>query len=89
MIMPGVETDFIIWGYEGVYTYHLGDKEAVACVRAYEAPCQWEGCKAAVLKDGRTVFAQTTDINKEETILGTAYRWKPETTTFYYVSTVK
>lgn len=90
ILSPGINTDFIFWGFDGIFTYNLGDKEAKQIMAPYEAPCQWEGVRYAILPDGRVVFASITDGYEYTTKKGSIqYRAVPESITFYYVPTVR
>lgn len=83
IIAPGADTDFVFWGYDGIFTYNLGEESAVNILPAYEAPCTWEGCEYCALPDGRIVFMDCTEYcmeNEQE-----AYRI-PEKICFYYKS---
>lgn len=84
IIAPGSDTDFVFWGYDGIFTWNLGEKSAVNVLPAYEAPCPWEGCMYCALPDGRIVFGYSTDYRVEgEGDAQRAYR-VPEKTCFYY-----
>lgn len=84
IIAPGAETDFVFWGYDGIFIWNLGDENAVNVLPAYEAPCPWEGCLYCALPDGRIVFGYSTDYRIEgEGADAKAYR-VPEKTRFYY-----
>lgn len=84
IIAPGSDTDFVFWGYDGIFTWNPGEKKAVNVLPAYEAPCPWEGCMYCALPDGRMVFAYSTDYRVEgEGDAQRAYR-VPEKTCFYY-----
>lgn len=83
IIAPGADTDFVFWGYDGIFTYNLGEESAVNILPAYEAPCRWEGCEYCALPDGRIVFMDCTDYRVESE--QEAYRI-PEKTCFYYKS---
>ncbi|MDD3367474.1 MAG: hypothetical protein PHP50_01120 [Lachnospiraceae bacterium] len=87
LLMPGTDTDFVLWGYSGLYTYNNEDEKAVQVIAPYEATFQWEGAKYAQLPGGRILFAMATNVTevKGKTQFQTQYRWKPECTTFYYV----
>lgn len=84
IVAPGSETDFVLWGYDGIFTYNLGDKSAVNVLPAYEAPCDWEGVRACAFPDGRIVFADCTEYRTEETSSGKRFYGIPEKTCFYY-----
>lgn len=84
IIAPGSNTDFVFWGYDGIFTWNLGEEKAINVLPAYEAPCPWEGCMYCALPDGRIVFAYSTDYRVEgEGDAQRAYR-VPEKTCFYY-----
>lgn len=85
IVAPGAGTDFVLWGYDGIFTYNLGDENAVNVLPAYEAPCDWEGVRACALQDGRIVFADCAQYRREETEYGTRFHGVPEKTCFYYV----
>lgn len=84
IVAPGAETDFVLWGYDGIFTYNLGDESAVNVLPAYEAPCDWEGARVCALPDGRIVFAVCTEYRVEETAQGHRLYGIPEKTCFYY-----
>lgn len=86
IISPGTDTDFVFWGYDGIFTYNLGDESAVNVLPSYEAPCEWEGVLYCALPDGRIVFASCTEYRVENEMA--AYRI-PEKTCFYYKSSVQ
>lgn len=89
IVSPGINTDFVFWSFDGIFTYNLGDKEAKQIMAPYEAPCQWEGVRHTILSDGRVVFADITNGYEYITPTGsTQYRAIPESITFYYVPTV-
>ena len=84
IIAPGSDTDFVFWGYDGIFTWNLGEESAVNVLPAYEAPCPWEGCMYCALPDGRIVFGYSTDYRTEgEGDNRRTYR-VPEKTCFYY-----
>lgn len=85
IVAPGSETDFVFWGYDGIFTYNLGDGSAVNVLPAHEAPCDWEGARYCALPDGRIVFADVSEYRVEETKWGTRMYGVPEKTCFYYV----
>lgn len=89
VIAPGAETDFVFWGYDGVFLYNLGEEAAVNILPAYEAPCGFEGVLYCALQDGRILLADSTDYVEENYGEGrTRYLRVPEKTCFYYVSGV-
>lgn len=86
IVAQGAENDFVLWGYNGIFTYDLGDEKAVCVLPAYEAPCDWEGVKACALPDGRIVFADSSEYRVEETRKGGVRVYGiPEKTCFYYM----
>lgn len=90
MVTKGVTTDFILYGYDGVYTYNIGEEKAERIIAPYEAVCAFEGACTSVCGDGRLIFLNSTEGN--EIILqngATGWIRKPEKTTIYYVPTVK
>ncbi len=82
IIAPGAETDFVFWGYDGIFTYNIGDESAVNVLSAYEAPCAWEGCLYCALPDGRIVFGDCSKYLVDEERQRTDRI--PEKTCFYY-----
>ncbi len=64
IVAAGADSDFVFWGYDGIFTYNLGNENAVNVLPAYEAPCQWEGVRRCALPDGRIVFGDGS--NPEE-----------------------
>ncbi len=89
VIAQGAESDFVFWGYDGIFTYNLGDACAVSVLPPYEAPCDWEGVRCCALPDGRIVFADIGDYRIEEHPLGKRLLAVPEKTCFYYVPGMK
>ena len=90
VVCQGVDTDFIVWGYDGVYTYNIRDEKAVRIMAPYEAVCGFEGACVTVLPDGRIVFLNTTE-SVQTTLDNGAQTWvkNAEKTMIYYVPTVK
>lgn len=70
IIAPGSDTDFVFWGYGGIYTYNLGEESSVNILPAYEAPCEWEGVMSCALPDGRIVFGARTEYRTEDGVPG-------------------
>ncbi len=83
LIAPGSETDLVFWGYDGIFTYDLGEKNADNILPAYQAPCDWEGVMYCALPDGRVVFGDRTEFRQE----GNSMVSVPEKICFYYVTT--
>lgn len=82
IIAPGSDTDLVFWGYDGIFTYNLGDESAVNALPAYEAPCRWEGVLYCALPDGRIIFGGCSDYRFED---NESHRI-PEKVCFYYKS---
>ncbi len=90
IIIPGLESDFIFWGYSGTFTYSLGEESAINVRPAYEAPCSFEGVSCCALRDGRIVFAPSTEHVEEAYGAGyTRIMAVPGKTCFYYQSSLK
>lgn len=83
LIAPGSDTDFVFWGYDGIFTYDLGEKSAVNILPAYKAPCDWDGVMYCALPDGRIVFGDCQEYRTE----GEEVFSIPEKISFYYKST--
>ena len=90
LLGPGADTDFVFWGFDGVFNYNLGEQEAVHKTPAYEMPCEVEGAKYCMLPDGRILLAASTEY-VEESYGGDFKRtmWKPQSAYFYYLSGVR
>ncbi|MBR1851697.1 MAG: hypothetical protein IJ794_00775, partial [Lachnospiraceae bacterium] len=84
-MVSGAKTDFVFWSFEGVYTYSLGDAQAVRIMQMYEAPLQLEGAQFFVLPDGRLVFAKAF---ADEAVDADKLDWRsvPETLRFFYIT---
>lgn len=89
LVAQGTESDFVFWGYDGIFTYDLGDEKAKTVLPAYEAPCDFEGARCCALPDGRIVLADVSDYRTEEHYLGKRFLAVPEKTCFYYMPGVK
>jgi hypothetical protein len=57
-IAKGKDADFILWNYEGLFTYSLGDDGAKKVMELYEAPLEWEDAMCMSLADGRVLFVK-------------------------------
>lgn len=90
VVCQGVDTDFIVWGYDGVYTYNIGDEKAVRRIAPYEAVCGFEGACVDVLSDGRVVFLNATE-GVKVTLENGAQTWvkNAQKTLVYYVPTME
>ncbi len=90
VITRGAETDFVFWGYDGIFTYNLGDSEAVHVMHAYEMPCAFEAAPACGLWDGRILIASCNAYKEEAYGNGWIRHLRvPEETYFYYLSALK
>lgn len=89
LVAQGAESDFVFWGYDGIFTYDLGDEKAQTVLPAYEAPCDFEGARCCALPDGRIVLADVSDYRTEEHYLGKRFLAVPEKTCFYYLPGVR
>jgi len=58
MVAAGVSetADFILWGYNGVDTYRLGETEFTRVQENWEMPCGTEGTCAVLVPDGRILY---------------------------------
>lgn len=52
-VSAGTDTDLLIGGTEGIYSYNLGDAEAKRTAALYDLP---NGAAVSILPDGRAVF---------------------------------
>lgn len=89
IVAQGAESDFVFWGYDGIFTYDLGDEKAQTVLPAFEAPCDFEGARYCALPDGRIVLADVSEYRMEEHALGKRFLAVPEKTCFYYLPGVR
>ena len=63
MVAAGVSetADFILWGYNGVDTYRLGETEFTRVQENWEMPCGTEGTCAVLVPDGRILYIGASD----------------------------
>lgn len=88
IVAPGTDTDFVFWGFDGIFTYNLGEESAIHFLPAYEAPCQWEGVLNCALPDGRIVFGACSEYRQEVREDGTERFYRiPEKVCFYVIRT--
>lgn len=86
----GNDSDFIFWGYDGMYTWSVGDKEAECVYKSYDKDYNLEGSLICATKDGRFLVVDCTEVKEEANpARGQAYLRIPEKTTFYYEADVK
>jgi hypothetical protein len=87
VLAAGTDTDFVFWGFDGIFNYNLGESAAEHKTPAYEMPCAVEDARYCALPDGRIVLAASTETFDES--YGGGYKrtlWKPQNTCFYYLS---
>lgn len=63
VVSPGMDSDLLIWGPAGVYSYNLGDEKAVIKKAQYELPA---GGVLCILPDERAVFVEDDVILNED-----------------------
>ena len=81
----GVDTDFVFFYPEGIYTYNLGEKEGKLIMALYEAPLEWEDSRFFVLADGRMVFVKIFDSLPPTEEGELTPKTVPESIRFFYV----
>ena len=92
MVAAGVNetADFILWGYNGVDTYHLGETEFTRVQENWEMPCGTEGTCAVLVPDGRILYIGASDGFQGTTADGVEISGKdPAKTVLYYEPLVK
>ena len=92
MVAAGVSetADFILWGYNGVDTYRLGETEFTRVQENWEMPCGTEGTCAVLVADGRILYIGASDGFQGTTADGVEISGKdPEKTVLYYEPLVK
>ena len=92
MVAAGVSetADFILWGYNGVDTYRLGETEFTRVQENWEMPCGTEGTCAVLVPDGRIVYIGASDGFQGTTADGVEISGKdPAKTVLYYEPLVK
>ena len=92
MVAAGVSetADFILWGYNGVDTYRLGETEFTRVQENWEMPCGTEGTCAVLVPDGRILYIGASDGFQGTTADGMEISGKdPEKTVLYYEPLVK
>lgn len=89
VVSRGVTTDFLLWGYDGIYSYNLGEEKAVRIMAPYEFECGFEGARVTILQDGRVVLVNSTENMKMTLENGTeVFVNNPDKTVFYYVPSI-
>ena len=92
MVAAGVNetADFILWGYNGVDTYRLGETEFTRVQENWEMPCGTEGTCTVLVADGRILYIGASDGFQGTTADGVEISGKdPEKTVLYYEPLVK
>lgn len=92
MVAAGVSetADFILWGYNGVETYRLGETEFTRVQENWEMPCGTEGTCAVLVPDGRILYIGASDGFQGTTADGVEISGKdPAQTVLYYEPLVK
>ena len=92
MVAAGVSetADFILWGYNGVDTYRLGETEFTRVQENWEMPCGTEGTCAVLVPDGRILYIGASDGFQRTTADGVEISGKdPVKTVLYYEPLVK
>ena len=92
MVAAGVSetADFILWGYNGVDTYRLGETEFTRVQENWEMPCGTEGTCAVLVPDGRILYIGASDGFQGTTADGVEISGKdPAQTVLYYEPFVK
>ncbi len=92
MVAAGVSetADFILWGYNGVDTYRLGETEFTRVQENWEMPCGTEGTCAVLVPDGRILYIGASDGFRGTTADGVEISGKdPAQTVLYYEPFVK
>ena len=87
MVAAGVNetADFILWGYNGVDTYRLGETEFTRVQESWEMPCGTEGTCATLVPDGRILYIGASGGFQGTTADGVEISGKdPAKTVFYY-----
>lgn len=92
MVAAGVSetADFILWGYNGVDTYRLGETEFTRVQENWEMPCGTEGTCAVLVPDGRILYIGASDGFQGTTADGVEISGKdPAQTVLHYEPLVK
>ncbi len=92
MVAAGVSetADFILWGYNGVDTYRLGETEFTRVQENWEMPCGTEGTCAVLVPDGRILYIGASGGFQGTTADGVEISGKdPAQTALYYEPLVK
>ena len=87
MVAAGVSetADFILWGYNGVDTYRLGENDFIRVQESWEMPCGIEGTCAILVPDGRILYIGASGGFRGTTADGVEISGKdPAQTVLYY-----
>lgn len=91
MVAAGVSetADFILWGYNGVDTYRLGETEFTRVQEVWEMPCGTEGTCAVIVPDGRILYIGATGGVQGQTAAGVDISGKDPVKTYFYYEPLK
>ena len=91
MVAAGVSetADFILWGYNGVDTYRLGETEFTRVQENWEMPCGTEGTCAVIVPDGRILYIGATGGVQGQTAAGVDISGKDPAKTYFYYEPLK
>ena len=86
MVAAGVNetADFILWGYNGVDTYRLGETEFTRVQENWEMPCGTEGTCAVLVPDGRILYIGASGGFQGTTADGVEISGKDSAKTVFY-----
>lgn len=90
VIARGNDSDFVFWGYDGMYTWSIGDEKAECVYKSYEKNYSLDGALACAADDGRILVVDCVETEENaDSKGGQAYLRIPEKTVFYYEADVK
>lgn len=77
---------FVLWSYDGIDIFRMGEKKPVRAVEQWQLPCGVEGTRFTCLEDG-TVVLLAAEGGRMRSLTGGAEIWErdPEQIRFYYV----
>jgi len=90
VIGTGNNSDFILWGYDGMYTWSVGDERAECVYKSYDKDYRLDGSIRCTTGDGRILVIDCTEVKEEaKPERGQFYLRIPEKTVFYYEADVE